>query len=69
MPKGVNKAIRRRLKNLTVPHEIEKSKDHYWLKVDGKRRFIVGANSQQRPDLIKQTLHAIDQLEQEMTND
>ena len=68
MPKGVSKVVRRRLKNLTTPHEIEKSKDHYWLKVGGRRRCIVGGNSKERPDLIKHALRAIDQLEQEMTN-
>jgi len=60
IPRQIDKAVRRYLRRLPVRWEIVKSKDHYFLEVDGKRIACVGNNSSGRDGrFAKKTINEI----------
>lgn len=59
----IDNNIKRALKELPVEYSFEKSKDHYFVKVEGYPRIIIGGNHDKtKSGCVKSTVRSIKKL-------
>jgi hypothetical protein len=59
----IDNNIKRALKDLKVSYTIEKSRDHYFIKVEGHPRIIIGGNhDRSKTGCVKGTVRLIKKL-------
>lgn len=66
----IHRSVKKALRRLPVDYEIVQTKDHYWLKVEGYERVMVGGNHPNLPDhKVKETVDQVNKLRKRIKYD